>query len=93
MVATSAKVALELFGGGERFDVVLCDLIMPEMSGTELFGEIRARYPDQASRFVFMSGASFNPQIRAFIATIPNTLLMKPLDMRRLTELVKDHMR
>lgn len=87
---TSAAKALELFRGGERFDVVLCDLMMPEMSGIDLFMEVRRLAPDQASRFVFMSGASLSSQVSAFLATIPNTMISKPFDMRRLIELVTD---
>ena len=87
---TSAPKALELFRAGERFDVVLCDLMMPEMNGIDLFNEVRRLSQDQASRFMFMSGASLSSQVSAFLATIPNTMISKPFDMRRLTDLVKD---
>ena len=40
----------------ERFDLVLCDVHMPETSGKELFGMVESEMPEQASRFVFLSG-------------------------------------
>lgn len=90
LTVPSAAKALELFRGGERFDVVLSDLMMPEMNGIDLFKEVRRLAPDQASRFMFMSGASLSSQVRAFLASIPNTMISKPFDMRKLTELVRD---
>ena len=90
---TKAMAALELFNAGERFDVVLCDLMMPEMGGLDLYQEVTRAAPDQAKRFVFMSGASLSSQASALLATLPNTLLHKPFDMRRLVELVRDRLK
>jgi CheY-like chemotaxis protein len=90
---TSSMAALELFNAGERFDIVLCDLMMPEMGGLDLYQEVTRAAPEQASRFVFMSGASLSAQVSAFLATLPNALLHKPFDMRRLVDLVRDRLK
>lgn len=89
-VATSSVAALELLRGGERFDLVLCDLMMPEVSGVELFRAALRLAPEQAGRFVFMSGASVTAQMSAFLSSVPNPFVAKPFDMRRLTSLVRD---
>jgi len=52
----SARVALDRFDGGESFDLILCDLRMPDMSGIELAGHLDARYPLLRPRLVFMTG-------------------------------------
>jgi len=52
---TSAKQALKLIEGGERFDAILSDLMMPEMTGPELYGKIGEAFPDQAARMIFMT--------------------------------------
>ncbi|MCK6586950.1 MAG: response regulator [Polyangiaceae bacterium] len=89
----SAMGALELFNAGERFDLVLCDLMMPEMGGLDLFDEVTRVAPDQAAKFVFMSGASLSTQVSAALSKLPNTLLHKPFDMRRLVDVVRDRIK
>ncbi|MFO0624414.1 MAG: ATP-binding protein [Polyangiales bacterium] len=68
----------------ERFDAVLCDLMMPEMTGMELFARVRESLPDCATRFVFMTGGAFTPASRAFAESSARPVLDKPLDFARL---------
>jgi len=65
---TSAREALSRFGAGERFDLILCDLMMPEMTGMDLHEELQQSMPDQAAKFIFMSGGAFTDNARAFLA-------------------------
>lgn len=77
----------------ETFDVVLCDLSMPGMSGEELYRTIAAARPDVAERFVFVTGGTFTPEARAFLASIPNQCLVKPFSIEGLREIVNLHLR
>ncbi len=52
----NAAAALSLLTAGEHFDVVVCDLVMPVMTGPELYAEIRRELPAVAPRVVVMSG-------------------------------------
>jgi two-component system cell cycle sensor histidine kinase/response regulator CckA len=52
----SARVALERFARGESFDLIMCDLRMPDMSGIELAARMDERHPDLRRRLVFMTG-------------------------------------
>jgi len=61
---TRARAALELVAT-ERFDAIVCDLMMPELNGMELYEQLPAHYRD---RLVFMTGGAFTPQARAFLA-------------------------
>ena len=61
---TSAREALRLIQAGERFDLILCDLMMPELTGMELHQELREIAPDQADRMVFLTGGAFTPSAR-----------------------------
>jgi signal transduction histidine kinase len=86
---TSAKDALARIGGGERFDVILCDLMMPEMSGMDLYDEVRRSAPGQAEKFIFMSGGAFTDNSRAFLARLPNDAIDKPFKGAGLRQVVR----
>ncbi len=58
VVLDSADEALRLIEGGERYDVILCDLMMPVMTGMELHDALSRFAPDQANAMVFMTGGA-----------------------------------
>ncbi len=88
-VAHSGREALALLDGGARFDVIFCDLIMPELTGMDLFSRFRALDPALAERMVFMTGGTFTDQAEAFRGSIPNPFIEKPFDPARVRALVK----
>jgi two-component system cell cycle sensor histidine kinase/response regulator CckA len=79
-VVEDGRDALELLRRDRGFDAVLCDLMMPQLSGMDLFADIRERDPELARRFVFMTGGAFTPRAREFVAEVPNVTLEKPFD-------------
>jgi PAS domain S-box-containing protein len=88
---TSGKDALARLVAGERFDVILCDLMMPSMSGMDLHERVLALDPDQAERMVFLSGGAFTPRAREFLARHPS--LEKPFDLRALEAAIEARIR
>jgi CheY-like chemotaxis protein len=87
-VATDAQEALSRLAAHERFDVILCDLMMPVVTGMDLYADVMKREPRLAGRFVFMTGGAFTARARAFLESIVNPCLEKPLDMNRLRSIV-----
>ena len=73
--------ALELLARGERFDLILSDLLMPGMTGMELHEEVRRLSPDLAARMVFLSGGAFTPATREFLARPGMECIEKPFDL------------
>jgi PAS domain S-box-containing protein len=73
-----AQAALELLKDGAAFDVILCDLLMPELNGMEFYREVARLSPDLPSRIVFLSGGANAELASEFFATIPNVALQKP---------------
>jgi signal transduction histidine kinase/ActR/RegA family two-component response regulator len=86
--ASSAWEAMERIAKGERFEVLLCDLMMPEMTGMEFHSELLGRAPDQAARIIFLTGGAFTPAARAYLDKAANPTIDKPFDARNLRALV-----
>ena len=84
--------AVERVRAGARFDVILCDLMMPNMTGMEVYDAVVGIDPDQARRMVFMTGGAFTPRAAAFLEKVDNQHLEKPLDRAALRALVRERM-
>ncbi|APR85330.1 Sensory box histidine kinase/response regulator [Minicystis rosea] len=89
VVLPGGREALELLRRDDRFDVILCDLIMPVVTGMDLYEEIRRTKPLLAGRIVFMTGGTFTPRTREFLATVKNPTLDKPFDLTALNALLR----
>jgi len=87
--ATSAETALELLDR-QDFDVVLCDLLMPNMSGVDLYEEVSRRYPGLQERIVFMTGGAFTPRAAHFLSKVSNPRIEKPFNMKSLRRLMRE---
>jgi PAS domain S-box-containing protein len=87
-VMSSAREALDALKRGDRYDVILCDLMMPVMTGMDLYAEVVRTAPGVAARFVFMTGGAFTQRARAFLESVSNPYLEKPLEMSKLRSLV-----
>ena len=83
------REALELLLGGERFDAVLCDLMMPSVSGMELHAALRAEAPEAARRMVFMTGGVFTDEAQAFLASVENPRIDKPFQLEEIRALIR----
>jgi signal transduction histidine kinase len=88
-VATSSREALAAMAG-TRFDVILCDVMMPDIDGTALYWMID---PAERRRIVFVTGGAFSPEVRTFLDEVPNPRLDKPFDPDLLRRLVRDLLR
>ena len=86
---TSARQALELIAADTPFDVILSDLMMPGMSGMELYDTLARERPHVAERMVFMSGGAFTPAGRSFLDRVPNERLEKPFNLNTVRGLVQ----
>ena len=86
---TSAQDVIRRIEGGQRFDLVLCDLMMPTMSGMELYARLETIAPEQADRMVFMTGGAFTAEASAFLEAFPGRRLDKPFDPLAIREVLR----
>jgi PAS domain S-box-containing protein len=70
--------------GRDRYDAVLCDLRMPDLSGAEVYRRTRARDRAQAARFVFITGAAGAAGEAEFLREAGRPVLEKPFGMSEL---------
>ena len=88
-----AREALDLIRSGGRYDVILSDLLMPEMTGADLHRALLVVAPDQAAAMVFVTGGAFTPSARTFLASVPNPTLEKPFTFAALERMLAERLR
>lgn len=82
--------ALARIERGERYDVILCDLMMPTMSGVDLYTRIARFAPHVARRMMFLTAGAFTEKARSFLASGDVTWFEKPIEPDRLREIVSE---
>lgn len=90
MVFADAESAAVRLTGSERPDVVLCDLMMPGVSGVDLHERLALEAPDLLSRLVFVTGGAVTERARAFIERGDIRWLAKPIDPRQLQAMLDE---
>ena len=88
-IVTGGRHALARLEEDEDFDLVLCDLMMPEVSGMDVYQAIAENRPHLVHRLVFMSGGTFTEQARAFRDKPGLKFLEKPISVEDLKSEVK----
>jgi signal transduction histidine kinase len=79
--------------GEDSFDVILCDLMMPEMTGMDLHAVLARAAPDEAEKMIFLTGGTFTPRAQEFLDAVPNLRLDKPFDAKQLRAIIRDHVK
>lgn len=75
-IARNGQEALEIMDSN-AYDLVICDIKMPEINGFDLYNEIKTANPDLARRVVFMTGDPGEETI-AFLNETGNEFITKP---------------
>jgi CheY-like chemotaxis protein len=83
-VALCGKDALAHIASGTRFDAIVSDVMMPNMTGIELLEELRRIAPDQARRLIFLSGGAFTARTRERLDELGVLQLEKPVTAKEL---------
>lgn len=90
VTAGSGEEALAHLSDGEPFDLILCDLMMPGVSGMDLYKHLRQRHPGREQQIVFLTGGVFTDDAQDFVAGISNAVVQKPFNFQQLRSLVRD---
>jgi CheY-like chemotaxis protein len=85
--------ALALLTAGQSFDLILCEVMMPGMSGPELLSCLEADHPAQAERLVFMTDRIVTPVVQYLLEGVHNVCLERPFDLEGLRSLIERRIR
>jgi PAS domain S-box-containing protein len=84
VVASSGPEALRAIQNGGRFEAIVCDLLMPEMTGMEVYARVRDIDASLADRIIFLTGGAFTVDVERFLSGLQNARLDKPVQMDEL---------
>ena len=90
-VAPSGRRALQIVAerGAQFFDVILCDLMMPGMTGMDLYAAVARQWPGLERRFIFMTGGAFTATAADFLSLARVPCIDKPFDVATLRAAVE----
>jgi two-component system NtrC family sensor kinase len=86
-VVTDAHAALELFEQGETFDVILCDVMLPTMSGIAFYNSIA---PELRSRVILATAGAFTEEAQRFLESFRGRRLDKPFEREALRKTIQE---
>lgn len=89
VVELNPTTALARLESGEAFDVVLCDLMMPDVTGPQLYAALERARPELVDRFIVITGGAFSQESREFLERAPVPVLFKPVSGEEVCEAVE----
>ncbi len=91
VAVTAAREALTLLADtAQHFDVIFCDLMMPDMTGPEFRVTLEAMRPELGRSLVFITGGAYTPEMEQFLSQSGCRQLLKPFDVAVLRQVVDE---
>ena len=75
--ATDGQAALAFLQEGS-YDLILCDLLMPELDGQTLYGLLQRQLPALCQRMIFLTGDTLSPESMLFVEQCGQPWIPKP---------------
>jgi CheY-like chemotaxis protein len=86
-IADSGETALDMFNEKE-YDIYICDIKMPGMSGIEFYNFIKKDHPDRINRLIMITGDLLSSETREFLRDINIPYILKPFTPDELREAI-----
>jgi len=86
---TSPREGLRALLQDQSYDLVFCDLMMPELTGIDIYQVLRFNRPGYETRLVFMTGGAFTASAKRFLSQVPNARIEKPFNLKALQRMVQ----
>lgn len=90
--AASGAEAIEVLRRDQAFDLIVCDMMMSDLSGMDLHEWLTENHPVLAEHFVFITGGVFTARAREYLKKVDNTALEKPFALPTFLKVVTETM-
>ncbi|MEM9454039.1 MAG: ATP-binding protein [Myxococcota bacterium] len=87
-----AREALEMLEDDMGFDIIICDVMMPDMTGIDFYQILVERHPSLCTKVLLVSGGIFEESARKFVIDHDIPMLTKPVRQQELMTLVDEMM-
>jgi PAS domain S-box-containing protein len=88
--AHSGEQGRQILDNDQKFDLILCDMMMPVMSGVNLHEWLSETYPRLARQVVFVTGGAFTPGASEYLQKVENLHIEKPFDTNNFKSMVSE---
>jgi PAS domain S-box-containing protein len=88
---TSARHAIEMLTRDRNYDAIVCDLMMPQVTGMDVYAAVMKLDPVLAEKMIFVTGGAFTETARQFLDTLEaGRHIEKPFDLKALRALINE---
>lgn len=89
VIATGGIDGRDILREDHHFDIILCDVMMPDMSGPELYRWLEEKDSATAERVYFITGGAFGDRGTSLLEQMPARVIAKPFDRFEVRSLVE----
>jgi PAS domain S-box-containing protein len=86
-VARSGREAIAALSAAD-YDLAFCDLIMPDLTGMDVYSHLREHLPGREACLVFMTGGAFTDRAQRFLDTVSNQVIEKPFSLHEIEGII-----
>jgi CheY-like chemotaxis protein len=74
----------------QNYAVILCDVMMAELNGTDVYARAVRERPELSDRFVFITGGAFSERARLYLRGTRRPVVRKPCSRAELLAAVRE---
>ncbi|PRP90392.1 response regulator [Enhygromyxa salina] len=88
-VVDSGREGVRALDDGASFDLIFCDVMMPDVTGRDVHEHITEHHPGMVDKIVFMTGGAFTERASEFISRVNAPRVDKPFDVSTIRAILR----